>query len=191
MVVTPSFTHLSMTFSNRRFSNCSPTVDVGFVKLTWDSFCGNRVFKMHIQFYCHQCCNNSVIFGTILLNIRRSLSINFYFCPLFLFADVFPRFVCANITLETVALDTPNNTAVSHRLSLNTITNELTRALQSAKKKRKNIQCCQLKLFHCSQHKFYSSVSKCFKFFVYPLCNYAANESTISWKGPKTLQSFQ
>jgi hypothetical protein len=43
-VVTPSFTHLRITFSNQRFSNCSPTVDAGFVKLTSDSFCGNRVF---------------------------------------------------------------------------------------------------------------------------------------------------
>jgi hypothetical protein len=55
--VTPSFTHLSITFSNQRFSNCSPTVDVGFVKLTSDSFCGNRVFKMNIQFCCHLCCS--------------------------------------------------------------------------------------------------------------------------------------
>jgi hypothetical protein len=49
MVVAPSFTHLSITFSNRRFSNCSRTMDVGFVKLMFDSFCGNRVFKMNIQ----------------------------------------------------------------------------------------------------------------------------------------------
>jgi hypothetical protein len=34
MVVTPSFTHLNITCSNQRFNNCSPTVDVGFVKLT-------------------------------------------------------------------------------------------------------------------------------------------------------------
>jgi hypothetical protein len=41
MVVTPSFTHLIITFSDQRFSNCSPTVDVGFVKLMSESFCGN------------------------------------------------------------------------------------------------------------------------------------------------------
>jgi hypothetical protein len=46
MVKTPPFTHLSITFSNQRFRNFSPTVDVGFVNLTSDSFCGNRVFKM-------------------------------------------------------------------------------------------------------------------------------------------------
>jgi hypothetical protein len=43
---TPSITHLSITFNNQRFYNCSPTVDVGFVKLTLDSFCGNRFFKI-------------------------------------------------------------------------------------------------------------------------------------------------
>jgi hypothetical protein len=43
MVVTPLLTHLSITFSNQRFSNCSPTVDVAFVKLTLDSFYGNDV----------------------------------------------------------------------------------------------------------------------------------------------------
>jgi hypothetical protein len=94
-----------------------------------------------------------------------------------------------DITLETVAVDTPNNVAVlsqmlqlnpyqrsvlfqnrtslpfpilSHGLSLSTITTALTRALQSVNKRNKNIQCCQLKFFQCSQHKFYSSVSYCF-----------------------------
>jgi hypothetical protein len=78
--------------------------------------------------------------------------------------------VYADITLETVALDTPNNVAVfvtdapakraptmssfkigqvshflilSHELSIKTITNELTRELQSVNE-RKNIHCCQL-----------------------------------------------
>jgi hypothetical protein len=31
-------------------------VDVGFVKLTSGSFCGNMVFKMNIQFSCHVFC---------------------------------------------------------------------------------------------------------------------------------------
>jgi hypothetical protein len=56
MVVIPSFTHLRITFSNQRFSNCSPTVDVGFVELISDSFCGKRVFKMNIQFCCPVTC---------------------------------------------------------------------------------------------------------------------------------------
>jgi pyrimidine deaminase RibD-like protein len=38
--VTPSFMHLCITLSNQRFSNCSPTMDVGFVKLKSDRFCG-------------------------------------------------------------------------------------------------------------------------------------------------------
>jgi hypothetical protein len=58
MVVTPSFTHLSIAFSNQRLSHCSPTVDVGFVKLTSYNFSENRVFKMNIQL----CCSSSVTF---------------------------------------------------------------------------------------------------------------------------------
>jgi hypothetical protein len=57
-----SFAHLSFPFSNQRFSSCSPTVDVGFVKLTSDSFCGNSDLKMNIQFFCHLCCSRFVIF---------------------------------------------------------------------------------------------------------------------------------
>jgi hypothetical protein len=38
---TPLFMHLNVTFSNQRFGSRSPTVDVGYVKLTSDSFCGN------------------------------------------------------------------------------------------------------------------------------------------------------
>jgi hypothetical protein len=46
------FTHLSITFSNQRFSNCSHTacVDVRFVKLTLGHFSGNRIFKMNTRF---------------------------------------------------------------------------------------------------------------------------------------------
>jgi hypothetical protein len=51
-------------------------------------------------------------FETVLLNVRRPLSVNVDFRPLFLFADVLPLFVYADITVETVALDTPNNVAV-------------------------------------------------------------------------------
>jgi hypothetical protein len=52
MVMTPSFTLLSSAFSDERFNNCSPTVDIGFVKLTSDNFYGNRVFEISIQFCC-------------------------------------------------------------------------------------------------------------------------------------------
>jgi hypothetical protein len=103
MVMTPLFTHLSITFSNQRFSNCCPTVNVAFVKLTSFSFCGNRVFKMNIQF----CCSRSVIFETIFLSVRWSPVI-VDSCPLFLFADAGFPFVYADIISETVTLDTPN-----------------------------------------------------------------------------------
>jgi hypothetical protein len=87
--------------------------------------------------------------------VRRSFSVSFDFLPLFLFADVVsPLFVYADITLETVALDTSNHLAefvtdgpakreptiyplsklvkapLLHWLCLNTITNALTRVLQ-------------------------------------------------------------
>jgi hypothetical protein len=85
----------------------------------------------------------------------------------------------ADITLETVALDTPNNVAVhvtdapTRRVSTICSLSKsdmsptfrffhmdchshthyvLTWALQSVNK-RKNIQCCQLKFFQCSQQK--------------------------------------
>jgi hypothetical protein len=52
-------------------------------------------------------------FETVLLNLRRSLSVNNDFRPLFLFAVAdFPWFVYADITLETAALDAPNNVTV-------------------------------------------------------------------------------
>jgi hypothetical protein len=44
--------------------------------------------------------------------LHGHLSANADCRSLFLFADVFQRFVCANITLEAVALSTPNNVAV-------------------------------------------------------------------------------
>ena len=46
----------------KRFSNCSSTKDVGFVKLLSDFFCGNRVFKMNIEFCCHLCYSSPMIF---------------------------------------------------------------------------------------------------------------------------------
>jgi hypothetical protein len=114
-------------------------------------------------------------FETILLNVRRSVSVSVDFRFLLLFAGVvFPWFVYADITVETVALGTPNNVAafvtnapakrtptvcpplksdkspiLSRRLSLNTITNALAQTLRSVNKRNKNIQCCQVKFFQC------------------------------------------
>jgi hypothetical protein len=54
MVVTPSFTHLSIIFQLSEVKKCSPTAtpDVGFVKLTSDNFCGNRTFKVSPAVTC-------------------------------------------------------------------------------------------------------------------------------------------
>jgi hypothetical protein len=95
-------THLNITFSNQRFRNCSPIMEVRFMKLMLDSFCENRVFMMNIQFYSHLW-----FFKTILLNVRYQCQC--WFLPT---VTVFPWFMYINITLETVALDSPNNVAV-------------------------------------------------------------------------------
>jgi hypothetical protein len=86
-------------------------VDAGFLKLMSDSFCGNGVFKLNIQFCCHLCCSISAIFQN---NPQcTAVSVIVDFCPLFLIADVvFPLFMYADITLEIVTVDTPNNVAV-------------------------------------------------------------------------------
>lgn len=39
----------------------------------------------------------------LFFNVRQSLSVKFGFCPLFLFADVFPYFLHAVNTVDTVA----------------------------------------------------------------------------------------
>jgi hypothetical protein len=78
------------------------------------------------SFYCNLCSSTSVIFKTIHLNVRRSHSVSVDFRPLFLFADVvYPWFVYADKTLETVALDTRNNVAGFITCSSQTRTNYL------------------------------------------------------------------
>jgi hypothetical protein len=76
---------------------------------------------------------------------------------------------------------------LSHGLSLNTITNALTRVLQSVNKRKKDIQCYQLKVVQCSQHKFVSLICLCFHYFVHPLhtgfevLTAGVMKSTICW----------
>jgi hypothetical protein len=78
MVVTPSFTYLRITFGKRRFSNCNRTVDVGFVKLMSDSFCGNGPSRwLFSSTALHLCCSSSVIFGN---NPSRYTMISFCRC---------------------------------------------------------------------------------------------------------------
>jgi hypothetical protein len=64
MIVTPLFKVPSITFNNQRFSYCSPAVDVVFVKLTSDSFCGKQGLQdeYSVLLSCHLCCSVSVIF---------------------------------------------------------------------------------------------------------------------------------
>ena len=113
MINTTSFSSSSIVFSNQWFSNYSSTMDIGYVKLLSDCFCGNRVFKMNTEFYCHLCCSSSMIFRHNPLQCTLTLLLSFGFWQLFLLADdVFPWFVYAIITLETAAVDTPNKVAV-------------------------------------------------------------------------------
>jgi hypothetical protein len=76
-------------------------------------FCGNRVFKMNIQFCCHLCCSSSVI----LRNNPSQCTTN-SFCQCWFSPAVPYRSRCLPMTCEcphnlteTVALDLPNNVA--------------------------------------------------------------------------------
>jgi hypothetical protein len=70
--------------------NCSPTVDVGFVKLTSASFWGNTSSRwIHIQFCCHLCCNRTVIIRN---NPSHCRTISF--CHRWLSPTVPPRWCC-------------------------------------------------------------------------------------------------
>ena len=112
MIIKPSFSPFSVVFSSQTFSNCSSTVDVGFLKLSSNCFYGNKTFKINIHFCCHFCCS-SIILDTILFNVWRSLSLSIGFRPLFLLADdVLPWFMHAIVTMETAALPKPNKVAV-------------------------------------------------------------------------------
>jgi hypothetical protein len=115
MVVTPSFSHLSISFRNQRFSNYSftATMDIGFVKLTSDSFVETRFSNEYsVLLFSYVCCGISVIFRNNPSQCTTFYSVNVDFRRLFLFADVFPWFVYADITLESVAFDAPNTAAV-------------------------------------------------------------------------------
>jgi hypothetical protein len=83
-------------------------MEVRFVKLTSDSLCENGLQDEY-----------SVLLSLVIFQnnpsqcTSLSLSLNVDFCPLLLFpGTAFPSFMYANITLETVTLDSPNNVAV-------------------------------------------------------------------------------
>ena len=112
MIITPSFSSFSVVFSNPRFSNCSSTVNVGFVKLSLYGFCVNMVFKTNslgVTF-------TAVVLwfsDTIAFSIRRSLSLYFSSRPPFLLPDDgFPSFVNGVLPQKTAALDTANKVAI-------------------------------------------------------------------------------
>jgi len=48
VIITPYFLPYSTVFSNQRFSNCSSSMDVGFVKLLSDFFCRVALFNQCI-----------------------------------------------------------------------------------------------------------------------------------------------
>ena len=113
IIIMPSFRPFSIVFSNQRFSNCSCTVDVGFVKLLSDWFCGNKIFKMNIEFCHHLCRSSSVIVRHNPLQWTIIPLTQFVFWPLILLAnDVFSWFVYAVITLEIAALDAHKKVAI-------------------------------------------------------------------------------
>jgi hypothetical protein len=100
--------HLSSTLSNQRFSNCSPTVDVGFVELMSvfvETGSSRWIFS-----------SAAVVLWFFLNNPSHCMTISFCQCWFLstvpLRCVVFPWFTYDNITLKTVPLDTPNNVAV-------------------------------------------------------------------------------
>jgi len=112
VIITPSFSPFSAVVSNQRFSSCSCAVDVGFMKVSPDSFV-ETVFKMNIKCCCHLCCSSSMIYRHSPVRCTTILLLRFGFRPLFLSADdVLPQFVSAIIPLRTAALDTPNEVAI-------------------------------------------------------------------------------
>ena len=105
IIITPSFRPFSIVFSNQRFSNCSSIVDIGFVKLLSNCFCGNRVFKMNTELCCHLCCSISLIFRHNPLHLvwfSVTIPLSWWCLPVIC--------VCLN-NLETAALVTPNKVA--------------------------------------------------------------------------------
>ena len=118
VIITPSFSPL-VPFSVIRSLEI---VAVPWMLDLWSScktFCGNG---LQDEYYVLDITFATVLpwfINTILFNVQRSLSLSFGLLPLFLLAeDVFPWFVYAILTLETAALDTPNQVAASLQIFL-------------------------------------------------------------------------
>ena len=109
VIITPSFfLPFSVVFSNQRFSNCSSTMDVGYVKRSSDCFCGNKVRRWILSFAVTFAAAVLWSLDTILFSVGRFLSLSFGFQPLFLSADDVFKSMYVAITLGTAALVTPN-----------------------------------------------------------------------------------
>jgi len=111
MIITPSFSPFSVLFSNGRFSNCSSTEDAGFVKLSSDCFVETWSSRWLLS--------SAITFASVVLWFSDTILLNGDSFHLIWFSAtvplswyVFPWFVCAVITLETAALNTPNKVAV-------------------------------------------------------------------------------
>jgi hypothetical protein len=170
-----------ITFSNRGLAIAALPWMLDLWSLCWTVFMETGSSRLIFSFA--DTCAAVVLwfFWTILLNVWQSLSVNADFHPLFLFVDVIaPWFPYANITLETLVLDTPNNVAVSVRDASVKCTPMICPLSKSDKfpifwffhmdchttqslmlwhqhcrvQTDKNVQCCQLKFFQCMQHKF-------------------------------------
>jgi hypothetical protein len=109
MVMTPSFMHLSMNFSNQKLAIAAlPWICVGIVEYTSDSFYASRFFKMNIQLYCHLCCSSY----DFLNSLSQCMTVSFCQCW---FSPTVPlrRFLpMTHVTWETGILDTPTNVSV-------------------------------------------------------------------------------
>jgi hypothetical protein len=103
MVVTSSFTHPSIIFSD---------LILAIAALPWMLDVWSSRWTVFVETGSSRISSAAVVlwlYETILLHVWQSLSVNADFHSLFLFADVvFPWFMYTDTTLETVALDTPN-----------------------------------------------------------------------------------
>ena len=144
-------------------------------------FCGNSVSMMNSVFCCQLCCSLWIL-DTILFNVRRSVSFNFCFQPLFFLADdAFLWFVYVVINLETAALDTTwpfwlqilqlnahQRSVLFENLwslpfystSTRTVTEHNLKFIDTGTTQRKHTwKILSLMFFQCSQHKqFYSYI---------------------------------
>ena len=68
-IITPSFSLCSVVFSNQGFSNSSSNIEVGFVKLPSDCFCGNGSSRWFLSSTVNFAAVVILFLGTILFNV--------------------------------------------------------------------------------------------------------------------------